>query len=103
MIRIEGSTRRPYAGALFEATGAIGNHGGWVADQKIYGNMMAMVAFEMPEPRIGDFLAALEAQGIVLHDRPSLAAPRERDIRGQLVLTFVHTDPDVRQTVPSFG
>ena len=103
MIKIEGSTRRPYAGALFEATSAIGDLGGWLVDQKIYSNMMAMVAFEIPEPRVGDLVAALKAQEVTIHEAPALSAPKDRDIRGQLVLTFVHTDRDVRQTVPHFG
>lgn len=103
MIRIEGSTKRPYAGALFEATTAIGDLGGWLTDQKIYANMMAMVAFEIPENRVGDLLAALKAQEITIHEAPIDGPAKDRDVRGQLVLTFVHSDRDVRQTVPHFG
>ena len=48
MIRLESVCRRPFNEAVFEACSAITTCGGWIKDHRLYSNMMAMIAFEVP-------------------------------------------------------
>jgi len=103
LLRIEACTRQPYAGALFEATTMIGEQGGWLVDQKIYSNMLATINFALPEKAYAPLVAALAAMGFTIMSAPESDGASEAEIYGQLSLTFLHNDPDLRRDVPPFG
>lgn len=102
MIRLECATRLAPPAALFEALEAIAAAGGWVRDHRIFGSKFATVAFELPARGIAEFVAALQAKGIAVHDLPPAAAA-DGNIAGFLNITFLHGAPDERRPVPEFG
>lgn len=102
-MRLEAVTRRDFAPALHDLAEAIGASGGWIVNHQLYSNAMAMVAFAMP----GDALAALAARlamaGIPLTGQPAAWPAEGHEVRGQLIVTFLHGGPDLARPVPAFG
>lgn len=101
MIRLESVCRRPFNEAVFEACSAITTCGGWIKDHRLYSNMMAMIAFEVPAGRLEALAAALADAGIVIETRPVAEPGSTADMAGQLTINFVNRGPDVRRVVPT--
>ena len=103
-MRIDATTRRQFNVVLHEVSDAIMACDGWVSNHQLFSNLMAMVAFEMPPSRVADFLAKLESCDIRISKAPDYDAnsPHESS-RGQINLSFNHSDPELRREVPAFG
>jgi len=83
----------------------IGEMGGWVADVRMYSNIMTTISFTIAENKILPFLDALAAKDVTARlDREDLNIsnyPRTIERNGSLQITFVHNERDLRRDVPA--
>jgi hypothetical protein len=103
MLRIEGATDRDYQNALFDASNAITDCGGWVTDHKLFSNIMAMLAFVVPSENVQRLQDELENAGISVLNRDDGAPSTDEELPGQLSLTLLHPGPDLKRDVPPLG
>jgi hypothetical protein len=103
MLKIEALSQRPMHATLFDVSTAITDSGGWVTDHKLYSDMLAMIAFEIPQSDIQKLLDALAKAALDVSSYDPGPPVRSEDITGQLVLTFTNTTPTFRRDVPAFG
>jgi len=104
MLRISGSTRRERNAVVSDASSAISGCGGWVSDHYLYSNQMAVLNFFLPANQSGALGRALAETGIVLYEPvPESLGEETKEIMGQLSITFLHDERDLRREVPPFG
>lgn len=105
-LRIESVVRTDRNAALTAVADAISGCGGWIVDHTLFSDMMAVIAFAVPAGRTGDLGRALAVAGIPvtppLPDPVAAPAEADRELSGQLTLTFPGGTGDMRRTVPAF-
>lgn len=82
---------------------AVTGCGGWIVNHLLFSNMTANITFELPSERTVPFVQKLKDSGFspAIEGAPQLGGGG--DVRGMLVLTFLHDDPDLKRDVPAFG
>ncbi|MCP5371342.1 MAG: hypothetical protein H6907_06365 [Hyphomicrobiales bacterium] len=89
--------------ALSEAREAITGSGGWIVDHKLFSNAMATLNFEVPAGKAETLVARLEQAGLQPETGADFPPGGTGDLRGQITLTFIHREPDLKREVPAFG
>jgi hypothetical protein len=77
--------------------------GGWIVDHTLFSNIAATLNVEIPLASLPEFKTALSRAGLSAKAEEALPTGETGDIRGALSITFIHNDPDLKQTVPAFG
>ncbi|NUB17445.1 hypothetical protein GAY28_37490, partial [Azospirillum brasilense] len=85
----------------------IPGHGGWIVDHTLFSDVMAVIAFCVPANRTTALGEALAAVGILVSPSlppslPGTGEAAEREVQGQLTLTFAKGTGDLRHEVPAF-
>lgn len=102
MLRLEVITRRPFDAALFDASTALGQSGGWISHHQLYSDAMAVFSFELPADRLEELVGRLAGLDLKVGDIQG-AKRTGAELRGQLVMTFPDGGSDRRREVPAFG
>ena len=89
--------------ALSQLRDCVSGHSGWIVDHTLFSNMAATLNVELPVASVVDFKTALERAGFSVKVDGAYPTGETGDIRGNLSITFIHNDPDLKQTVPAFG
>ena len=103
MLQLEASARGDFHATVGAAGDAISAVGGWIVDHRFYSSTLAVLSFQVPPDKAVALAQALSARGIALHSPPPVLAHGERDVAGQLSITFADGGPDIRRDVPAFG
>lgn len=103
MIQIAASTHGDFHVAVRNASDAIGRAGGWILSHQFFSSSLAMLAFQISAPALGDLGAELSGANIALHHPLPETAGKTGDVAVQLSLTVLHTGPDLTRPVPAFG
>lgn len=110
-VRISIFTRHERNDAISLIRQAIGACGGWIVDHSLFSNLLATINFELPADKVDTLIAKLHDAGFKPEigssgpaDAPGRAADgKAGDLRGQISLSFIHDEPDMRREVPPFG
>jgi len=102
-LRIEIVTRAERNQALSLANDAIGAVEGWIVSHQLFSNMSATLIFELPATNCEKLLARLRDAGFKPTLKDDYPAGQKGDVRGNLVFTFIHDEPDMKRAVPAFG
>jgi hypothetical protein len=102
MIQLEAVTSRDFHAAIADVSAAITGCGGWITNHQFYSNTMAMIAFELPADKVADLIGRFNEAQISTRDFAIPSAQELQEIKGQLNITFMHNNPDLRRTVPAF-
>jgi len=93
--------------AISRVRQVIGACGGWIVDHALLSNLAATINFEVPAGNAGAFVAKLreaEFKPEIDGDLPRGDKGGEAgDLRGQVSLSFIHQEADMRRDVPPFG
>ncbi|MEH6525928.1 MAG: hypothetical protein V7723_07620 [Sneathiella sp.] len=89
--------------ALSQVRDYVSEQGGWSVDHTLFSNMAATLNVELPMVSLADFITSLEQAGYSPKTETPPPAGDGGDIRVSISLTFIHNDPDLKQTVPAFG
>lgn len=104
-FRIEGSTRHNRHDVLAAVSEAVSRCGGWIASSQLFSNTLAALNVALPAGNLGELAVAVAKAGVTLH-APAAVSPQAEnssEIMGQIVLTFLHNEPDLRHEVPAVG
>lgn len=82
---------------------AIGRSDGWISDHTFLSNMATTINFELPVTGTESFVCELERVGFQVTVEGDVPKGDEGDLRGQILFTFVHQEPDLKREVPAFG
>ena len=102
-LRIEIITRAERNQALSLANDAIGAEEGWIVSHQLFSNMSATVNFEIPIIKCESLLARLREAGFKPALKGDCPAGQKGEVRGNMVFTFMHDEPDMKRAVPAFG
>jgi len=102
-LRIEIITRMERNAALALASDAVSKVEGWIVSHQLFSNMSATINFEIAAPMSAVLLSKLEEAGFNPTLEKGYPVGGQGDIRGSLVFTFVHDEPDMKRDVPAFG
>lgn len=89
--------------AISKASDAINNNGGWIVSHTLLSNVAATLNFELPYKKAENFLFDLEKSSFRPDVDGDVPHRKEGDLRGQITLTFIHNNPDLKRDVPAFG
>ncbi len=89
--------------AISKVSGAISNSGGWIVNHTLLSNVAATLNFELPYAQVKNFLSHLEEFSFQPDVDGDIPQGKEGDLRGQVTLTFIHNNPDLKRDVPAFG
>ena len=103
-IFLNAVTRTERHAAIGLVRTALSDAGAWVLDFLEYSNVSATIAFAVAADRVGRLSKALATLPFAWKegDLAELAGPRRgEEIQGSLQIIFVHSEPDVKQIIPS--
>jgi hypothetical protein len=103
MIQLAASTHGDFHVAVRNASDAIGRAGGWILSHQFFSSSLAMLAFQIPAPALGDLGEELSAARITLHQPVPETGGKLADVAVQLSITVLHNGPDLTRPVPAFG
>jgi hypothetical protein len=89
--------------ALSAASEVISGCGGWIVDHALFSNMAANINFEPPLAATAQLIERLEKAGFSPKVEGDLPEGDTGDIRGCLMMSFLHDEPDLKRDVPAFG
>jgi hypothetical protein len=89
--------------AIAKAREVIDQSGGWISSHTLLSNLAATINFELPLNRAMPFIQKLNEVGFQPKVEGAMPKSEDGDLRGQLTLTFVHHEPDLKREVPAFG
>ena len=79
--------------------------GGWVDDAQMFSNAMTNIRFSIPGDRLSNLIKALQLHGLKIdqNDATQNVSIETKTIlrSGSLQIRFVHTEPDLKRTVPA--
>lgn len=105
-VRLETITRSDRFVCVESASAAIQDAGGWIDDVNFFSNISVVIQFMLPPAAVDAFLAAITTAGLPVDVAAAAALvaaeplPGTDTIAGSLHITFVHSDPDLRRTIP---
>lgn len=105
-IRFEAITRTERFVVVENASAAVQAAGGWIDDVTFFSNLSVVITFSLPPGTSDAFLEALAMSGLRVGAAAAAAlkaAESQPDIDTigcSLQITFVHSDPDLRRTIP---
>ncbi|AWJ90676.1 hypothetical protein Sp245p_13190 [Azospirillum baldaniorum] len=107
ILRFEAVLQTDRTAALMAAADGITGSGGWIVDHTLFSDVMAVIAFCVPANRTTALGDALAAAGILVSpplppSLPETDEAAERELQGQLTLTFAKGTGDLRHEVPAF-
>ena len=102
MIQLEAVTSRDFHASIADVSAAITGYGGWITNHQFYSNTMAMIAFEIPTNKMAAFIDRLDESHISTRDVAIPTTSAAQEIKGQINITFLHNNPDLRRPVPAF-
>lgn len=82
---------------------AIGECGGWIVDHALFSNLLATVNFEIPIDKAETLVSKLRGAGFKPEIDGETPSGERGDLRGQISLSFIHQEPEMRRDVPPFG
>lgn len=109
-LQLNASTRADRQQMIAALREAITTSGGWITDFKLFSNLSICLNFEIAASHMADLQAALTRPDLSLSDeseqrlaawRNAAAGAADRDVRGTLQVTFIHSEPDLRLEVPA--
>ena len=106
-MNLEGFTKQPRHGVVFEVTESLLACGAVILDHQQFSNLLLRLSIEMRKERLGELLAGIEAAGVSLSqtsvDEAETISRRASDVRfaGALVVRFVSDEPDLRIPTPA--
>lgn len=103
MIQLEAVTLRAFHAAIAGVSAAITGCGGWVTNHQFYSNTMAMIAFEIPANKMITLIGQLNKLQISTRAFAIPPPSATQEIKGQINITFLHNNPDIRRPVPAFN
>ncbi|KLN60157.1 hypothetical protein WH96_13290 [Kiloniella spongiae] len=90
--------------AIHKLSTAINQSGGWICDHTLLSNVAATINFEIDDLTAYKKLLSKLKEGLLCPDVDLEKIVSENTaIQGQLTVTFIHDDPDLKQHVPAFG
>ncbi|MEH6632789.1 MAG: hypothetical protein V7776_18375 [Halopseudomonas aestusnigri] len=89
--------------AISKVSDAISNSGGWIVNHTLLSNVAATLNFELPSEETEGLLLHLEELSFHPDVDGDVPQGKEGDLRGQITLTFIHNNPDLKRDVPAFG
>ncbi|WP_188259033.1 hypothetical protein [Azospirillum tabaci] len=107
ILRFEAVLQTDRTAALMAAADGITGSGGWIVGHTPFSGVMAGIAFCVPPPPTAGPGDALAAAGIQVSPPlppsvPGTGEVAEREVQGQLTLTFAKGTGDLRHEVPAF-
>lgn len=102
-LRITMMTKIERNQAITSARETISDNGGWVVSHTLLSNSAANLNFELPLAKTETFIESLRTAGFSPDIDGDMPSGDEGDVRGNLMMTFLHNEPDLKQTVPAFG
>ena len=102
-FRISITTSMDRNQAITEVRNAIIGRGGWIVDHTLFSNLSANLNFELPGDQAADLVTTLEAARLRPAIEGEMPGEQQKDLRGQVALTFIHQVPDLKRDVPAFG
>lgn len=106
-MRLEIITRMDRNDALSAVRSAINHSGGWIMDHTLFSNVSASIRFEIPAPSAGRLVEQLIVASlppVAGGDVPECGPDKSiEELQGNISLTFIHDETDLRRPVPSFG
>ncbi|WP_419902360.1 hypothetical protein [Kiloniella sp.] len=89
--------------AITKVSEAINGNGGWIVNHTLLSNIAATLNFELPRNEVEGFISSLETASFLPEFDGPLLEKKKGDLRGQITLTFIHSDPELKRNVPAFG
>ncbi|WP_296993925.1 hypothetical protein [Thalassospira sp. UBA1131] len=78
---------------------------GWVEDSQFYSNKMTTIRFVISAGKCSEFCQTLTESGLMVEMpngfEPADANDPDSELTGTIQLTFIHDQPDLRQTIPA--
>ncbi|WP_085908584.1 hypothetical protein [Kiloniella majae] len=103
-VRISIMTSMDRHSAIHELSTAISQSNGWVSDHTLLSNVAATINFEIDDlAAYKKLLSKLEENTLNPGIELEKIGNENNVIQGQLTITFIHNDPDLKQDVPAFG
>jgi len=104
-VRLNGVTKEPRTAAVAAARDALLRRGAFITDYREFSNVSVCIHFECEGADLRSIAKALAGArfGLSAESVEALWAsiPEERQVKGMLQLTFVHGEPDLKQTIPA--
>ena len=89
--------------ALGGVQNAIRQSGGWIVNHTLFSNISATLQFEVPAQATDDLVKRLTEFGLPPALQSEVPPTAKEDIRGTVLLTFIHDESDLKRPVPAFG
>lgn len=88
--------------AIARVREAIVGCGGWIVDHALFPNLSATINMELPGHSVDRSIVRLEDADLDPRIDGDLPEDIGGDLRGQVTLTFIHQNPDLKRDVPPF-
>jgi hypothetical protein len=102
MVQISAVTSRDFHSVITDVSAAVSDCGGCITGHQFYSNVMAMLAFELSEDRLQQLINILNQLKISATISKMRPAAKSEDIKGQINITFIHNQSDIRRDMPAF-
>ncbi len=102
-LRISIHTSIERNNAVTKVREAIGECGGWIVSHSFFSNLMATINFEIPMNNAELFIVKLKEVDFNPDIESEIPEGGKGDLRGQVTLSFLHQDPDLKRDIPAFG
>lgn len=102
-MRIEIITRMERNEAISAIRTALSQSGGWIVDHTLFSNVSATIQFEIPAPASAQLIERLIEAQLPPVGQIELKPSGKGDLRGTLLITFIHDESDLKRPVPAFG
>ena len=102
-LRVSIFTRMDRNEAIAKVNEVIGECGGWIVNHALFSNLMITINFELPSDQAVSFIENLDHMKLSPEVEYGMPEVKEEDLRGQIMVSFIHNDPDLKRDVPAFG
>ncbi len=102
-MRIEIITSIDRQQTLLLLSDVISANDGWIVSHQLFSNMAASLAFEIPLPGVEKFLESLTVAGFTPRIEGEVPSGSKGDVRGNIAITFIHEESDLKRDVSAFG
>ena len=104
-ISFQATTRQDRHQVIELVQKAISAARGWVEDSQFYSNKMTTIRFGISAGKCSEFCQTLTESGLMVEMpngfEPADANDLDSELVGTIQLTFIHDQPDLRQTIPA--